>query len=451
MLWRKKENQITAWIKEGKQALLVTGARQVGKTFLIEECLKKEKKDFVYFNFIDQPNLIKIFDSVINEGVDSFIERISLASSKSLVRGQTIIFFDEIQMCKEIVTKIKFLVKDGSFKYVLSGSLLGIELSDLKSAPVGYLKTIEMYPLDFEEFCVAQGIKETTLKTLKNCFDEVKEVDDFIHATLIETFKRYLIIGGMPQAVSEYIKEHDFNKVSQIHQDIINQYRVDFTKYEKKEKLKLLSIYDLIPSELASDNKRYMISNINSKAKFNRYENSFNWLVDAGVAIPVYIICQPRLPLEINKKSNLFKLFLSDIGLLTTLYGKATQLAIINDDKSLNCGAIYENAVAQELHTHGFKGYYFNSHKQGELDFVIEFNGKVTPIEVKSGSNYKHHQALSKISRNPNYGISQAFVLSKRNVSKENDIIYYPIYMLMFISDEYIILPNQDKIDLSNL
>ena len=451
MLWRKRKQDIIDWIKNGKDALLVTGARQVGKTFLIEETLKETNSDYVVFNLIDQKEILKILDSIDSMDSKTLLERLTLITTHNFIKGKTIIFFDEIQECKEIVTKIKFLVQEGSYKYILSGSLLGVELKGIRSAPVGYLKTIKMYPLDFYEFAKALNIKDSMLKVLEESFLNERQVDEFIHRKMIEIFKTYLLVGGMPEAITSYIEQRNYNKIIEIHEKIIEQYKEDFTKYEKDKKLTLIKTYELIPSELADKNKRYVISNINDNAKYNRYENSFNWLIDSGTTIPTYNVSEPRLPIELNKKSNLFKLFLSDIGLLTSLYGKTTQRALISNDSSLNAGAIYENIVAQELNSHGYKCYYFNSHKQGEVDFIIEYKDKVLPIEVKSGKDYTTHSALNNILNNKGYGIEKAFVLSNNNVTKKNNIIYYPIYMLMFLDKDKEETIELKKIDLSDL
>ena len=451
-MYRKLKAQVNNWIlNNSKEALLLTGARQVGKTFLIRDLLKSNKCDYVEFNLIEQPELVSLFESARMNDIKSFLARLSVATNHELKKGKTIIFFDEVQEYKDIVTVIKFLVEDGTFKYVLSGSLLGVELTDLRSAPVGYLSVIEMFPMDFEEFLIALKVKQSTLDYLHECFTEKKEVDSFIHEKIIDAFYTYLVVGGMPEAVQTYIDENDFNKVSKVHEKIIEFYKRDFTKYEKKNKLKLIKTYELIPSELNSKNKRYIFTDLDKNLKFDRYENSFNWLFDAGVALPVFNTTEPVVPLKINKQSNLFKLFLSDIGMLSTIFGRATQIKLLEKAEEINCGAIFENVVAQELFAHGYDGYYFSNKKQGEVDFLIEYEGNCLPIEVKSGKNYAQHSALNNILSNEDYAINKAFVFSKYNVSVKGKIIYLPIYMLMFINERAEPLPQKEKINLSDL
>lgn len=450
MLFRKVQKQIIDWINNSSKALLVTGARQIGKTFIIRETLNELNCDYVEFNLIKQPDLIEAL-SGLNNDANKFIERLTLVSDHEFIKGKTIIFLDEIQEFKEILTIIKFLVEKNDFKFILSGSLLGVELVGIRSVPVGYLESLQMYPLDFEEFVIALGIKRNTIEKLYDCFINREKVDEFIHGKMLEAFKTYLVVGGMPEVVNLYVTESNYNKINTLHLNLVDQYKLDFSKYEIDKKLKLVRIYDLIPFELADKNKRFIFKNIDSNFKFDRYENSFNWLIDAGVTIPVYNVTEPRLPLQINVKSNLFKLFLSDVGLLTSMYGRTTQLAIINSNNSLNCGAIYENVVAQELKAHGYDTFYFNSHKQGELDFVIDYNGSICPIEVKSGKDYTKHSALDNVLDNRDYGIENAFVLCNSNLEIKNKITYLPIYMIMFIDKNKEEKITQKKIDLSNL
>ncbi|MCK7487455.1 MAG: AAA family ATPase [Bacillus subtilis] len=447
MLFRKVQKQIKNWIQNGKDALLITGARQVGKSFIIRETLKETAVEYVEFNFIKQPKLLDVFKSVSEEDADKFILALRVAANKQLKEG-AIIFFDEIQEFKEIVTIIKFLVELRKFKYILSGSLLGVELTDLRSAPVGYLSTIDMYPMDLEEFFIANGLGDDVINELKERFTTLTPVNDFVHDKMINAFYTYLIVGGMPEAVQTYLDSNDFMSVSKVHEKIQREYKKDFTKYEKTNKLKLIKTYELIPSELNTRNKRYIFTNLDNELRFDRYENSFNWLNDAGVSIPVYNVTEFEVPLEASKKSNLFKLFLSDVGMLTTIYGSATILRLLEKGKDINCGSMFENAVAQELKSHGFKNYYFNSKKHGEVDFLIEFKNELLPIEVKSGKDYQKHSALSYFMSTRNF--KSAIVLSNYNVSVQDKVNYLPIYMIMFFNHSEII-DKREQLNLRDL
>lgn len=448
MLIRKKEKEIIKWIKESKKALLVTGARQVGKTYLIRECLKKENCDYVEFNLIENPELVKILETT--NSIDELIMNLSLFTSKKIISNKTIIFIDEIQKYKEIVTKIKFFVDDGRFKFILSGSLLGVEIVNLKSAPVGYMQTITMYPLDFEEFLQVFNVNESLIKKLKTCFLEKKEVNDVINSKMLDIFNYYLIIGGMPSAVVKYKETSNIEDIIAEHNSIIEQYKNDFTRYEvENKKLILNNIYDLIPSEINEKNKRFNFSDIKKELKFERYEDNFLWLKNAGVALPVFNVTEPKIPLLINEKRNLFKLFLSDVGMLTTIYGKTTKVKILSKDAEINNGAVFENVIAQELYAHNVKPYYFNSKKHGELDFVIEYKGKILPLEIKSGKSYDKHSALKNVLNTPNYNINEAIVFANTNVKAAENITYYPIYMCMFLNDEDEQNKIIEKIDMS--
>ncbi len=442
MLERKIEKEIVQWIKNDNKALLIDGARQVGKTYIIRKALKDCDCEYVEFNLLNSSMLINVLKK--SESVDDLITNLSLFSNKPLNKGKTFLFFDEIQEFKDLATKIKFWVDEGSFRYIFSGSLLGVELKNIKSAPVGYLRTITMYPLDFEEFLQLYNFNDELKSSLKKSFIDKIPVNESVHEKMMQIFNMYLNVGGMPSAVDKFKETKSLELVLKEHNDIISQYKKDFTKYETEDKKPYLThIYDLIPAELNSSNKRFNCSNLKKGLKYSRSEDNFIWLDSAGVAIPTYNVTEPVLPLLLNEKSSLFKLFLSDVGMLTSMYGKSTKMQILANDQDINNGALYENVVAQELKAHGFKLYYYNSKKYGELDFVIEHKGKVLPIEVKSGKSYQRHSALNNIMEVKNYNIDEAYVLSNFNVEVKGNITYYPIYMLMFIMDETI-LPNVD-------
>lgn len=435
MLKRKIEKDIEKWLDNSEKALLVYGVRQAGKTFIIRECLKRNECEYIEFNLINQPELVEILRD--STGIDDLILKLSLYSEKKIIPGKTIFFFDEIQRYKEIVTKIKFLVEDKRYRYILSGSLLGVEIINLKSAPVGYLQTLNMYPMDFEEFLQIFNVDETIINNLRNCFITKTKVDEIIHNKIMEMFNIYLIIGGMPAAVERYRNTENIDDVMEEHRAIIEQYKLDFTQYEEENrKLIITHIYELIPAELNEKNKRFMIADINKNLRYDRISDSFVWLWKSGVALGVFNTTEPTIPLMLNEKSALFKLFISDVGLLTTIYGKSCKLKIVNKESDINKGAVFENVVAQELHAHGYPLYYYNSKKLGEIDFIVEQNGKSLPIEVKSGKAYNKHSALNNLLDVKEYGIEEAFIFTNDNVKIEGKLNYLPIYMVMFLRDE---------------
>ncbi|MCF0199380.1 MAG: ATP-binding protein, partial [Bacteroidaceae bacterium] len=397
MITRKADELIRRSILHDKRALLVTGARQVGKTFSVRKVGAECFENVVEVNFVERPDAIELFSE--KKGAKDLLLRLSAFAHKPLVPGKTLIFFDEVQECKEIATAIKFLVDEGSYKYVMSGSLLGVELDDLRSVPVGYMDEIEMYPLDLREFFEALGIGAEVIKHLQQCFGEGTPVDEFIHQRMLDAVRLYFIVGGMPAVVQKYLETNNLRSVYEEQRGIIRAYRRDISKYDHYHKLQIEDIYDLIPSELNEKNKRFILKNLNELARFSKYEESFVWLREAGVAIPVYNVEEPRVPLLLNKQRNLFKLFANDVGLLAAMYGGNIQTRLLSKNPNVNFGAIFENLVAQELYAHGFAEnrqhflYYFNNKKQGELDFVVEYNENALPIEVKSGKDYARHNA----------------------------------------------------------
>ena len=448
MIKRKIDRHLAEFFEINKKALMLTGARQIGKTYSIRRLGHEHYERFVEINFIENPGLIKVFSKAKNS--QDILLRLSTVSNQDLVKGSTLVFFDEVQECPEIVTAIKFLVEEGSYRYILSGSLLGVEIKNLRSAPVGYMAVKDMYPLDLEEFAMALGINGKIIETLRNHFTEGTAVDEFIHEKMMEIFRLYLIVGGMPAAVDKYLATNNLQEVMAEQQAIIRLYKQDIAKYDPDHKLYIQEIFDRIPAELDAKNKRFILKNLNENIKFSRYQNSFLWLKDAGVALPVYNVEEPTVPLILSSSRNLFKLFMADIGLLASLYADGIQLKILDNEPSINFGSIYENAVAQELQAHGFQLYYYNNKRQGELDFVIEQNGEVLPLEVKSGKDYERHKALTNVMNSTTYQISKAYVLCNDNVKKVGKITYLPIYMLMFIKKEKK-LPTQYSLDLSGL
>ena len=448
MLTRTVDRILIDHFKISKTALLIEGARQIGKTFSIRQFGKKFKT-YIEINFIEQPEAISLFKDLSN--TKDLLARLSLFTKQKLIKRDTLIFFDEVQICPEVITYIKFLVDEGSYNYILSGSLLGIEINDLRSVPVGYLTIKRMFPLTFREFALNLGLNSSILENLETSFKEKKPVDDFIHKKMMELFRVYLVVGGIPAAVNRYIETNNLNEVIDIQNQIVNLYKKDITQYDKNNKLAIAQIFELIAPQLNSQNKRFIIKDIKSGVKFDRYENSFLWLKDAGFALPVYNVETPKIPLKLSKSRSLFKLFMSDVELLASEYSQGIQLKIISGDDKLNYGAIFENYIAQELTACEHDLYYYNNKKRGELDFLIEYDGEVLPIEVKSGKDYKVHRALSNIMDCGEFNLNRALIFNNSNLKVEGKLTYAPIYMAMFLKQE---IKDEDsiyKIDLSEL
>lgn len=436
-MYRKDSIIIEEWLKRSDKALLVTGARQIGKTWLIREEIAKSGYRKFEVNFIDQPDLVDYLN--VKMSANEFLVKLKMIMPEDCKPQETVVFFDEIQKCPEIVTKIKFLVEEGSFKYVMSGSLLGVELKGITSVPVGYLTVLRMYPMDFEEFMIANSVSKTTLEMLKAKFETCQPVDEFIHQKLLSLFFIYLIVGGMPDAVKIYIATKDIREVDKVQRDIVALYKEDFSQHESEDKkLKLISIYDIIPAELNKQNKKFVFTMLNKELKFDRYENSFLWLKDAGVALPVYNVEAPVIPLKASKSSNVFRLFSNDIGLLTSAYPAETKLELINKNSEVNNGAHFENAVAQQLMANGLEPYFCKKKNIGELDVLVEMDGKVVPIEVKSGKAYKAHKSLDNFMKISDYHIEKAYVLSVANMEQEGSVVYLPIYMCYLLKERKI-------------
>jgi predicted AAA+ superfamily ATPase len=370
---------------------------------------------------------------------------------KPLEKGKTLVFLDEIQECPNARTAIKFLVDDGRFDYIESGSLLGVQYKQVPSYPVGYEEIYQMYPMDFEEFCIANGVQQSTLDYLHECYEKQKPITDSIHQTMSNLFKYYIVVGGMPDVVRKFIDTHDIGQVSAVQRDIIAQYRQDISKYAATGKNMINNIFDNIPSQLNDKNRRFMLSSIQKSARLRDYEDSFVWLSDAGVALPCYNLTEPKIPLKINEQSRLFKLYMSDVGLLCAMSLENVQFEILKGNLSINMGGILKNAFAELLKANGFSLRYLNKKNIGELDFVVQQNDEVMPIEIKSGKDYQTHAALNNALKVKDWNLKKGLVFCMDNIRKTEKITYLPWYLVMFLkqdnSDESMIV----NVDLNGL
>ena len=436
MISRKITGRLEEFYKEGgKSALLIDGARQVGKTFIIEEFGRTHYESVVKIDFVKMKGAIGLFQDVEDE--KEIISRISAFSQQPLIEGKTLIFLDEIQKCPEAVTYLKYLVRDdGRYHYILSGSLLGVELRNIRSVPVGVLEEEKMYPLDFEEFVLANGEKPQLIEAARDAWENRRPLAKPLHERLRKLFRFYLVVGGMPAAVQTYLDTKDIRLVLREQKKILVDYRKDITQYDEKNAMRIREVFDRLAPELNKKNKRFYADSVSEGGRFDRLEDEFLWLKESGVGIPVYNVEEPRVPLKLAEKPNFFKLFMNDVGLLSAMYMDGIQVKILNGEAEINFGSVYENAVAQELTAHGFVPTYYNSSAHGEIDFVIERDGRILPIEVKSGKHYKRHRALAHMMDEPEFGLNSAVVLDDDALEAEGGVFYAPIYMMMFLEQK---------------
>lgn len=432
MLRRKAYQNLLDWKNETKgKALCIIGARQIGKTTLIREFGKREYKYFAEINFVTDPRATDIFRGKLS--AEEIIINLTAYLQKPLERGKTLILFDEIQECPEVRAAIKFLVEDGRFDYIESGSLLGVRYKEVRSYAVGFEQMLPMYPLDFEEYLWANGVQAETISYLKSCYEQKKPVSETVHETLCKLFYSYLVVGGMPETVQIYIDTHDIARVIRNQRSILDLYRLDIAKYASdNDKAKIKAIFDSIPAQLNDKNRRFKINSIHPDARLLRYEDSFNWLADAGVALPCYNVTEPQAPLGLNEKRNLFKLYMNDVGLLCAACMENVQFDLLMGNVEINMGSILENVFAQNLKSNGFKLHYFDSKKIGELDFVLQKGLSTVLLEIKSGNDFKKHPAMDHALETKQWKFEQTIVFSKSNVEEEEEILYLPWYMIMF-------------------
>ena len=432
MLKRAIYDKLIGWKElQNRKALCIIGARQTGKTTIIREFGKKNYKYFVELNFVTDKDAEKIFDGSLD--ADTIIENLTAFKMQKMEPGETLVFLDEIQECPNARSAIKFLVEDGRFDYIESGSLLGVRHREVRSYPVGFEEICYMYPMSFEEFLIANGVQESTLAMLESCWRTGAEVSQSVHDTMLKLFYTYIVVGGMPAAVQTYITTHDIGKVVNIQREILELYRLDISKYaEGNDKIKIRAIFDSIPSQLDDKNRRFFLSKVDKNGRQNRYENSFLWLSDAGVALPSYNVTEPQPPLQLNEKRNIFKLFMNDTGLLCAACMENIQFDILQGNVDVNMGSILENLFAQSIKCNGFLLNYYESKKCGEIDFIVQNGMKIDLIEIKSGNDYTKHPALDNMMQTDSWSFGEKIVFCKGNVRKQGELSYLPWYMIIF-------------------
>ncbi|MBQ6850743.1 MAG: ATP-binding protein [Oscillospiraceae bacterium] len=439
MLYRKIESAIEEHlISDSKKILLVDGARQVGKTYIIRHVGNKLFENFIEINMVEDSLGDRLFANT--KTVEDFYLQVSmLEGNKMKEKENTLIFIDEIQAYPHLLTLLKFLSQDNKFTYIASGSLLGVTLADTPSIPMGSIRKMRMFPLDFEEFLYANGMSNIVISSMQKKFERLESLDEAMHNKMMDLFRKFLLVGGLPDAVNSYLEKKNIQSVREIQKEIHDYYAADASKYDKDNKLKIRRIYDLIPSNMENKKKRVVAKEIeNKKGKtFNDYADEFEYLISAGIALDVQAISNPVFPLIEFSGKNLLKLYLNDVGILTgILYGNNIR-AVLDDVRSINLGSVYETVVASELIAHGHKLFYYDNRTKGEVDYLIDDyeSLSVVPIEVKSGKDYTVHSALNKFVQNDDYHIQKAFVVSnERTVTTKGKINYIPIYYIMFFN-----------------
>ena len=438
MLFRKISNKIEERLKaHGSAVLVVEGARQVGKSFIIREVGKRLFKNYVELNLLEDSLHDRLFADV--KTVDAFYLRLGMFAGKKLQeRDDTLVFLDEIQVYPELLTLLKFLRQDDRYSYIASGSELGIALAETSSIPMGSIELAEMFPLDFEEFLLANGFNAQAIDALRVHYVKREALSLPEHEKMLDLFRRYLLIGGLPDAVNAYLETKNIARVRAIQENIHHFYEIDASKYDAARRLKIRRIYAMIPSTLENKKKRIVVKAIENKTgkTFSDYQDEFDYLVSSGIALAVQAVSSPVFPLPEKSGKNLLKLYLNDVGLLTGILYRDNVRAVLDDQRSVNLGTVYENAVASELRAHGHRLYYYDNRDRGEVDFLIDdFDSlSVVPLEVKSGKDYTVHSALTRFTTNPDYHVREGRVLSNaREITTKGTITYYPVYFVLFM------------------
>lgn len=437
-MFRKIESYIKEYLNsQTNKILCINGARQVGKSYIIRKLCNQHFKNYIELNMANDKVGDQLFKNV--KTIDEFyIETSVVAGEKMFARDNTIIFIDEIQEYPQLLTLLKPLSEDNKYRYICSGSALGVSLINTTLIPIGTIIEKKMYPMDFEEFLLANSIGQNVINHLKQCYQEKKSIELSLHNKILQLFKTYLIVGGMPDAIKTYIETKNIIKVREIQQNIINYYGIDASKYDIEHKLKIKRIYDLVPSNIENKVKRIQYTKIenNNDARYTNYIDEFDYLFSSGIVLNTKAISEPKFPLIQSSSKNLIKLYLNDVGLLTNILYKNNINAILNDQKGVNLGAVYETVVAEELSSHDHQLFYYDRKSLGEVDYLIDDydNLSILPLEIKSGKDYLYFKALPKLLKEPNYRIQNGYVFSNnQEVKIDEKIIFMPIYYIMFL------------------
>ena len=441
MLKRKIYNKIESYLKEpSNKMLLIDGARQIGKSYIIRSVGQSLFPNYIEINMEEDKQGERLFAEA-KTIKDFYLALSSIAGDRMGDKVSTLVFIDEIQAYDHLLTLLKFLMQDDKFTYIASGSQLGITLRKTQSIPGGYYERVRMYPLDFEEFLWANGVGELVIESMRESFNDGKSLNEGLHNRIMDLLRKYLLVGGLPDAVNCFVAEQNIIKIRQIHSDIHDLYLNDAAKYEQESgrKLKVQRIYNMIPSLMENKKKRVVVKDIEEKSgkRIADYEDEFEYLIASGITAECKAISQPSYPLCQNDGKNLLKLYMNDVGMLTAMLYRNNIKAVMDDECSVNLGAVYETFVADELKAHGNDCFYYDNKKYGEVDFLVDDvkNLSTMPLEVKSGKDYKIHSALDHFLEVKNYDIHKAYVLSnERQIFTESDITYIPIYFVMFFA-----------------
>ena len=453
MLYRKITSYIEDYLKSDTDKILILyGARQIGKSFSIREAGARLYPNYVEINFVEDDEGDQLFKN-IHKKEDFYLTLSMVAGDRLSGRDDTLVFLDEIQHYPQYLTMLKFLREDGRYRYIASGSLLGITLQDTTSIPVGSIIRKEMFQLDFEEFLIANGFGTEAIAMLRHSYENRQSLTEEHHNRVLDLFRRYLLVGGMPDAVNVYLDTHNIVRVRDVQDNIRSMYADDASKYEKEHSKKLLirRIYEMVPSQMENKKKRIVAQEIRGKEgdRFAQYQEEFEYLVSSGISLAVHAISNPHFPLSESLQKNLLKLYLNDVGMLSGMLYHNNIRPILDDVRSINLGSVYESVVAQELRAHGHKLFYYDNRKQGEVDYLVDDYTAMSahPIEVKSGKDYTVHSALNNLLKNPDYNIQAATVISnEREIRQDGKITYMPVYLVMFMAVDAPQVDNSDYI-----